>query len=172
VNGIFGSQVLDPETGVVMNNEMDDFSSPTHANQDGLLPAPYNFPEPHKRPVSSTTPTIIEHPDGSLYLVIGGSGGVKIFGAVSQAILALDWGYDVGEAVERGRVHDQLWPAEVEADDVVEGWELEALRVRGHNVTVKDVNRVAAVVNAVVRDQDGTMWAASDSRKNGIAAGY
>ncbi|KAG1752922.1 gamma-glutamyltranspeptidase [Suillus lakei] len=171
VNLVFGSMVLDPETGIILNDEMDDFAVPGSPNGFGLWPSPYNYPEPGKRPLSSTTPTIIEHPDGSFYLSIGGSGGGRIFGSVLQVILNLDWGMDVSAAIESGRVHDQLYPLQVDADEIVPGVLLNALVERGHNITVSDINRVAAVVQAVVR-MDGKIFAASDSRKNGIAAGY
>ncbi|TFK44674.1 gamma-glutamyltranspeptidase [Crucibulum laeve] len=171
VNFVFGSQVLDPETGVILNDEMDDFSTPGVPNGFGLWPSPYNYPEPGKRPLSSTVPTILEHPDGSFYAAIGGSGGSRIFGAVFQTLLNLDWGLDASKAIEFGRLHDQLYPLLLDADNVYPSDILDGLRGRGHNVTVFDVNRVAAVVQAVVQ-KDNVIFAASDSRKNGIAAGY
>ena len=96
---------------------------------------PDNYPEPGKRPLSSITPIIIENPDGSFYLAAGGSGGSKIFPSVFQAILNLDWGMDASESVEFGRLHDQLYPARVDADSIYPGPLLDALRQRGHNVT-------------------------------------
>ncbi|OCH95075.1 gamma-glutamyltranspeptidase [Obba rivulosa] len=171
VNLVFGSQVIDPVTGIILNDQMDDFSIPGTPNAFGLWPSPYNYPEPGKRPLSSTTPTIIEHEDGSFYLAIGGSGGSRIFPAVFQVLLNLGWGMDVSAAVEYGRLHDQLFPSEVDADDVYSRHILDGLREKGHNVTVSDINRIAAVVQAVVQE-DGVIYAASDSRKNGIAAGY
>lgn len=85
--------------------------------------------------MSSTVPTIIENADGSFYLAIGGSGGGRIFGSVLQVILNLDWGMNVSEAIEAGRVHDQLYPLQVDVDDVVPNYLSAALRDRGHNVT-------------------------------------
>ncbi|TBU55830.1 gamma-glutamyltranspeptidase [Dichomitus squalens] len=171
VNLIFGSAVMDPVTGVILNDEMDDFSTPGRPNAFGLHPSPYNYPEPGKRPLSSTVPTIMEYDDGSFYLAIGGSGGSRIFPAVFQVLLNLDWGMDVSAAIEYGRLQDQLFPTEVDADDTLPPELLAGLRAKGHNVTVSDTNRVASVVQAVF-NRNGTIWAASDSRKNGIAAGY
>ena len=95
-----------------------------------------NYPAPNKRPLSSTVPTILEHPDGSFYIAIGGSGGSKIFPAVFQVLLGIDrWGQDVGSAVEFGRVHDQLYPLLVEVDDVYPEEAIQSLRDKGHNVT-------------------------------------
>jgi len=171
VNLVFGSRVMDPVTGILFNDEMDDFSTPGAPNAFGLWPSPYNYPEAQKRPLSSTAPTIIENSDGSFYLVLGGSGGSKIFPAIFQVILNLDWGLDIGSAIEYGRLHHQLYPEWLEADDIYPYDLLLGLQKRGHTLHVMDVNRVASVVNAVML-KDGTVYAASDSRKNGIAAGY
>ncbi|KZP19788.1 gamma-glutamyltranspeptidase [Athelia psychrophila] len=150
---------------------MNDFSIPGVADGWGVYASPYNYPAPYKRPLSSIVPTIIEHPDGSFYLAIGGSGGSRIFPAVFQTILNLDWGFDAGAAVEFGRVHDQL-AGVVDADAIYPEALVGELRERGHNVTVRGMDRIAAVVNIVTRREDGRIFAASDSRKNGIAAGY
>jgi gamma-glutamyltranspeptidase / glutathione hydrolase / leukotriene-C4 hydrolase len=96
---------------------------------------PDNFPAPHKRPLSSITPVVTEHPNGTLSTVLGGSGGSQIFPSVFQVMLNLDWGMGVNEAVEFGRVHDQLYPWRVEVDDVLGKETAEALRERGHNVS-------------------------------------
>jgi len=170
VNLVFGSEVMDPETGVIFNDEMDDFSTPDTPNAFGLMPSPYNFAAPLKRPLSSMAPTIIEHPDGSFYLAIGGSGGSRIFPSVFQVVLNLDWGQDIGQAIEHGRLHDQLYPLHLEVDDNIPDEEVEYLEQRGHNVTISD-RLTAGIVQAVLR-KDGKIFAASDARKNGIAAGY
>ncbi|KAF8502165.1 gamma-glutamyltranspeptidase [Russula emetica] len=168
VNLVFGSRIMDTVTGVLFNNEMDDFSIPGVPNAFGLWPSPYNYPEGNKRPLSSTTPTIVEHSDGSFYVAVGGSGGAKIFPAIFQVILNLDWGLDIGSAVEYGRLHHQLYPEWIEADNIYPHELLLGLKTRGHSIHVKDI---ASVVNAVLK-KDGMLYAASDSRKNGIAAGY
>lgn len=80
-------------------------------------------------------PTIIEHSDGSFFAAIGGSGGSRIFGAVFQTLLNLDFGLDVSQAVEYGRLHDQLYPLMLDADSVYPSDILDELRDRGHNVT-------------------------------------
>ncbi|KAI0743604.1 gamma-glutamyltranspeptidase [Daedaleopsis nitida] len=171
VNLIFGSAVLDPVTGVILNDEMDDFSTPGTPNAFGLYPSPYNYPEPGKRPLSSTVPSILENENGTFYAAIGGSGGSRIFPAVFQVLLNLDWGMDVSAAIEHGRLHDQLFPTKVDADNTLPSAQLKGLQEMGHNITESDTGRVAAVIQAVVKVDD-TLYAASDSRKNGIAAGY
>ncbi|KAH9839396.1 gamma-glutamyltranspeptidase [Rhodofomes roseus] len=171
VNLVFGSHVLDPETGIILNDQMDDFSSPGTPNSFGLFPSPFNYPEPGKRPLSSTVPTIVEHEDGTFYLAVGGSGGSRIFPAVFQVILNMGWGMDVSAAIEHGRLHDQLYPTMVVADNTLPAETLDFLRAKGHNVTVTDINRIASVVQAVAR-QGNKVFAASDSRKRGVASGY
>lgn len=99
---------------------MQDFAVPDTPDVFGLRPSPYNYPEgPRrhgemgKRPLSSTSPAIIETEDGRFILAVGGSGGSRIYGAVAQTLMLLDWGYDLLHAVEEPRVHDQLLPAYV-----------------------------------------------------------
>lgn len=104
------------QSGRCMTNwscDQDDFATPGIPDAFGLKPSPFNFPAPGKRPLSSTSPLVMDDVDGETYLAIGGSGGSRIFGAVAQVILNLDWGYDVGSAIEQPRVHDQLSPAHV-----------------------------------------------------------
>lgn len=101
------------------STEQDDFATPGLADAFGLYPSPYNFPDHSptgsygKRPLSSTSATIIDDADGEFWLSMGGSGGSRIFGAVAQVLLNLDWGYDLSHAIEEPRVHDQLLPETV-----------------------------------------------------------
>ena len=99
--------------------EQDDFATPGVPDAFGLYPSPYNFPDHDsarklgKRPLSSTAATIIDDENGEFWLSLGGSGGSRIFGAIAQVLLNLDWGYDLQHAIEEPRVHDQLLPAYV-----------------------------------------------------------
>lgn len=176
VNLIFGSQVMDPVSGVIFNDEMDDTSTPDTPNAFGLFPSPYNYPEPNKRPLSSTAPTIVEYADGSIYLAIGGSGGSRIFGSIAQVLLNLDWGMDVSEAIERPRIHHQLLPSAVSAETTTDEHILDALRDRGHEVELLDIDLAVAEVQAVMCDRAPGRFrqilAASDSRKEGVALAY
>jgi gamma-glutamyltranspeptidase/glutathione hydrolase len=78
INTLFGSQVMIPETGVIMNNEMNDFSIPGVSNAFGYVPSPANYIRPGKRPLSSISPTIVEHSNGTLYYVVSSAGGSRI----------------------------------------------------------------------------------------------
>jgi len=171
VNLVFGSRVMDSETGIILNDEMDDFSKPGHPNYFGLWPSPYNYPGPGKRPLSSMAPTIIEDEKGNIELVLGASGGSRIFPAIFQTILGTDWGLDISQAIEFSRVHDQLLPTTVDIDIGYPEDGIQGLVDRGHNISVLDKYRITSVVQGIVV-KNGTIYASSDSRKNGIAAGY
>jgi len=107
---------------------------PLNLTRDFYFPVD-NYPEAGKRPISSTVPSILEHSDGSFYMAIGGSGGSLIFGAVFQVLLNMDWGMDLSQAIEHGRLHNQLYPETTLADDTYNKHLLDALLVRGHNLT-------------------------------------
>ena len=77
----------------------------------------------------------MELPDGSFFLAIGGSGGSRIFGSIFQTLINLDLGLDISNAVEYGRLHHQLYPVFLEADNIYPPQLLDALRERGHNIT-------------------------------------
>ena len=94
-----------------------------------------NYPEPGKRPLSSTVPLITEDANGDLELVLGGSGGSRIFPSIFQVILNLEWGMDVSSAIEYGRLHDQLYPLNLDVDDTYPQDVIDGLKERGHNVT-------------------------------------
>ncbi|QRV94040.1 gamma-glutamyltranspeptidase [Ceratobasidium sp. AG-Ba] len=172
VNLIWGSRVMDPATGIIFNDVMDDFSMPGVPNAFGLWPSPWNYPDGGKRQVSSMAPAILEHPSGEFYLALGGSGGSRIFGAIAQTILNLDRGMDVSQAVEAPRVHDQLFPTVVSIESEFGQEGLEGLKQRGHNTTVFDISLGVAEIQAVSLDEGGRISAASDSRKHGVAAGW
>ncbi|KAI0095566.1 gamma-glutamyltransferase 1 [Nemania sp. FL0031] len=116
INTLFGSQVMVPETGVAMNNEMNDFSIPGSSNVYGYRPSPVNYIRPGKRPLSSMASTIVETAlDGRLYLVIGSAGGSRIITATAQNLHhVLDENQNVAQALGAPRFHDQLVPTDVE----------------------------------------------------------
>ncbi|KAJ4769097.1 Gamma-glutamyltranspeptidase [Rhynchospora pubera] len=113
VNYYFGSGVLSPSTGIVLNNEMDDFSVPSEVTEDQLPPAPANFIKPHKRPLSSMSPLIILM-ENQLAGVVGGSGGSKIIPAVLQVFLNhFVLGMDPLSSVQKSRVYHGLIPNKI-----------------------------------------------------------
>jgi gamma-glutamyltranspeptidase / glutathione hydrolase / leukotriene-C4 hydrolase len=185
INTGFGSKVLSRATGILLNNQMDDFSTPGRPNAYGLAPAPANYVRPGKRPLSSMSPIIVEQ-EGRLRAVVGASGGPRIVTAVLQALVrVLAYGETPFAAVAGPRLHHQLAPQTLFFEDWAAGdaefrfnaGTLAALKQRGH--TVQQATNWGAVTQAVVLGmedgQDGElpeMQAVSDPRKDGAPAGY
>ncbi len=172
LNGGYGSGVTIPGTGILMNNEMDDFSSkPGSPNSYGLIHGEANAIAPNKRPLSAMTPTIVLR-DGKLYLVLGSPGGPTIINTVLQTLVnVVDFGMTIQEAVDAPRVHHQWMPDQLVLEksgfpaDVVD-----ALRARGHPV---ELGGLIGDCQAIMIDaQDGTRLGAADPRMDGKAAGY
>ncbi|CAG8822119.1 37013_t:CDS:2, partial [Gigaspora margarita] len=169
VNLIWGSQVLNLETGILLNDEMDDFSIPGTSNSFGLEPSPYNYIASRKRPLSSIVPTIAENKDGQLELMAGGSGGSRIITAVLQVLLnVIDFGMNLEEAIESLRIHHQLMPNLIGAERGFEYKLVDELIGKKHVVT----DRTYSCQVQAVRQFKNTIHAASDRRKHGKAAGY
>jgi gamma-glutamyltranspeptidase len=169
INLSFGSKLYNADTGIILNNEMDDFSSPNITNYFGLRPSKNNFITPGKRPLSSAVPTIIER-DGVFEMAIGASGGSKITTAVVQAILnQLEYGMNVQQAVSAPRLHHQLLPHEVWMEQPMDESAEVDLTLRGHAVVRK---QDLADVQAVVRLPSGVVHGGADPRKNGHAAAF
>ncbi|KAF1950690.1 gamma-glutamyltranspeptidase-like protein [Byssothecium circinans] len=141
VNLLFGSKLVVPETGVIMNNEMNDFSIPNVTNVFGYIPSPANFVRPGKRPLSSIAPVIVEHLNATsladaFYVAIGAAGGSRIITATIQSLLhILDDGDTVAEALAKPRIHDQLMPARVSFEYGFDNGTTAFLKGLGANVT-------------------------------------
>ncbi|CAO3612510.1 unnamed protein product [Cunninghamella echinulata] len=173
VNHLFGSQVMDEVTGVIFNDQMDDFSIPNTPNLFGLYPSKDNYPEPGKRPLSSITPIIVER-DGLLELAIGGSGGSMILTSVVNVILnVLDHGMDLYQAIDAPRLHHQLLPNLLILEEDQNVQLATYLKDRGHELfqLPPEIRRISAV-QAVQRFANSTLGAVSDPRKLGLAAAY
>ena len=114
----FGSNVLGSETGIFYNNEMDDFSTPNTTNHFDVPASSANFIEPGKRPVSSISPLIlIENGNQRVQQVLGASGGTRITTSVAQAALLNLWfNENIKQAIDSPRLHSQLLPQEVMAE--------------------------------------------------------
>jgi len=102
INTSFGSKVVSKSTGILLNNQMDDFSSPGQSNVYGLYASEANFIAPGKKPLSSMSPMVVVGPDGRLRMVLGASGGSRITTAVYQTLLrVVAYGESGLEAVHR-----------------------------------------------------------------------
>jgi gamma-glutamyltranspeptidase/glutathione hydrolase len=148
VNTTFGSKVIVPGTGVVLNNEMDDFSIyPGVPNAFGLVGAENNSVAPGKRPLSSMSPTIVLDARGRPILTVGAAGGPKIITQVALAIVRqIDLGQSLPEAVAGPRFHHQWRPNKVSYEkDFAEGY-VNALRQRGHELEEIDSGGITQAV--------------------------
>ena len=171
----FGSCVVARGTGVLLNDQMDDFSAqPGVPNVYGLVYGENNAVAPGRIPVSSMTPTLVfqkEHPERVL-LAVGGSGGGYIPTGVLQVVMnVLDAGMNLPVAMAAGRVHHQWLPDVVQINpDALEPLTRAALEAMGH--TFKVSTAPLGDVEAVMQDPDtGLRTAASDPRGEGAAAG-
>ena len=137
LNSTFGSGVVIKDTGILMNNEMDDFSAaPGIPNQFGLLGAKANEIVPFKRPLSSMTPTIVMK-DGKLFFTTGSPGGSRIISAVLQSILnIIDFEMNLEEATFAKRIHHQWQPDILEIEFSISENMFEELERIGYKVKV------------------------------------
>ncbi|KAJ1547930.1 hypothetical protein HK405_004591 [Cladochytrium tenue] len=135
VNLVFGAQLMDSDTGIILNDEMDDFSIPGVPNAFGLVPSPYNYVQPGKRPLSSSVPTIIER-NGRVELVTGASGGSRIITATLQTILNMvDFGMSLAGATAAPRLHHQLIPNEIQVEFEYDPGLTHELETLGHKAS-------------------------------------
>ncbi|XP_033627886.1 glutathione hydrolase 1 proenzyme-like [Asterias rubens] len=169
VNTYFGSKVRGNRTGIIFNNEMDDFSQPNATNFFGLPPSPSNFIRPGKRPMSSMAPVIAISKDGTIRLVVGASGGSRITTGVAQVSADTLWfGDGIKEAIQRRRLHHQLVPNNVTYEAGYDQDVIDGLREKGNFPYESGSN---CVVQGILRDSDGFLNAYSDDRKGGYPAG-
>jgi len=167
INTAFGAMLVGGDTGVILNNEMDDFSiAPGVPNSFGLVGGEANAVQGGKRPLSSMTPVIALGPEDQR-IVAGGSGGPLIISGVLQTLLGMiDFGLAPEPAIHAPRIHDQWAPPVLGIEEGVDRTLTEALRDRGH--TVRTLPFSAAV--QVVARRNARFQAAADARKGGRGA--
>ncbi|KAH6970008.1 hypothetical protein HG530_012054 [Fusarium avenaceum] len=165
VNLIFGSFLMDNLTGVILNNEMNDFSIPGVPNEFGFAPAEANFIRPNKRPLSSCTPLIVSDKDNSLFAVIGAAGGSRIISATTQVAwrILTSPSWSIKDAVREPRVHNQLLPNVLLVEKKFSQYDVPSLKERGHNITWVDEG--LSSVQALTRDSDGVFEVAAEPRQ-------
>ena len=178
LNSAYGVKMAAAGTGVMMNNEMDDFvAQPGAANQFGLVGREANSVEPDKRPLSSMTPTLMLK-DGKPVLVIGSPGGPTIITAVLQSISNfVDHDMPLDRAIQAPRIHHQWYPDVVfmeplslspDSLSILRSLGHQSFRVRGSG----SYNRGIGIVNAIGLDKEGRMIGVADPRRGGRARGY
>ena len=170
LNTNFGSGIVAKGTGILLNNEMDDFSAkPGVANAYGLVGGEANAVAAGKRPLSSMTPTLVLK-DGKPTLVTGSPGGARIITTVLQTVVnTIDFGMNPAEAAATPRFHHQWTPDELRIEKGFSADTLALLRQWGHNVAVKpSMGRTQTI-----QIRDGMLYGASDPRNpDGQTLGY
>ena len=172
INFSFGSGMVADGTGILMNNEMDDFSAkPGTANAYGLIGGDANSVEGGKRPLSSMSPTIVMK-DGKVFLVTGSPGGSRIITTTLQVIMnVIDHGMNVAEATAATRVHHQWLPEELRVEEGLSVDTISLLEEKGHNVVVKPA--MGSTQSILVDQENGLIFGSADTRRAGAAAlGY
>ena len=172
LNGSFGSGILAQGAGFLLNNELDDFSIRAGTpNMYGLVGGAANQLAPHRRPLSSMTPTVVREGGRQLTLVLGSPGGPRIITSVMQVVLrVLVYDQDLPLAVAAPRLHQQWKPATTRFE---QGWEttlIESL-VNRHDqpVQVQAGAQGFGSIQAIHVGSDGTVSAVSDPRRGGVA---
>jgi gamma-glutamyltranspeptidase/glutathione hydrolase len=170
LNLSFGVGLVADGTGILLNNELDDFAAkPGAPNAFGLVGGAANAPGPGKRPLSSMTPTIVLK-DGKPYLVTGSPGGSRIITTVLEVILGVvDFRRDVAAAVAAPRIHHQWLPDEVVAEQGVAPELVSGLQQLGHTVVAWPTWGSA---NSIMATPDGLAGAADARTRGALAAGY
>jgi gamma-glutamyltranspeptidase / glutathione hydrolase / leukotriene-C4 hydrolase len=167
----FGALYAGSLTGIIFNNEMNDFSLPDTENLFKLPPSPANFIRPGKKPMSSMAPVIIVDKNDNVRLVLGASGGTKILTAVAQVALNnLYLGLNIKEAIDKHRLHHQLSPNFVEIENGFDFELQDSLRSKGHNISCFSFG--GSVIQGIERKEDMQLWANSDARKGGETDGF
>jgi len=169
----YGSGIVVPGAGFLLNNEMGDFNAaPGRTDDRGLIGTKPNLAAPHKRMLSSMSPTIIAK-DGQLFMVTGSPGGRSIINTVLQTILnVVDHGMNAQAAVDAGRIHHQWLPDRIQYER--QGFSPDTLGILtwlGHSLQESEIQGAAQVI--VVDSEDGMLEAGLDRRvPGGGTSGY
>ena len=175
LNDSFGSGVVAKGTGIVLNNEMDDFAAkPGTANLYGLIQGERNAVAPRKRPLSAMTPTFVLRKDGSLWFTIGSPGGPTIINTVLQVITnIIDYDMNIQQAIDAPRIHHQWLPDELVWEPYgLSGDTQRALLNRRHTLAARP-RYMGDAQGIMIEDKTGIRLGATDPRRSdGLAVGY
>lgn len=176
LNFSYGLGLIADGTGVLLNNELDDFTAkPGTANAYGLVGFAANLPGPNKRPLSSMTPTIVLK-DSEPFLITGSPGGSRIITTVLQVIAnVIDFHMPIAQAVTAPRLHNQWQPDETYIEPGFDPAVIEALKARGHKIVPAAPHTSANSIEVVPKTEfiPRTYVGAADARTRGsLAAGY
>src|SRR5205807_4606144 len=170
LNFSYGVGLVVDGTGILLNNELDDFAAkPGAPNAYGLVGGDANAPGPGKRPLSSMSPTIVCR-DGRVMLVTGTPGGSRIITTVLQVILnVVDHQMNIAEAVAAPRIHHQWLPDQVDAERGLSPDTIRLLEARGHKIVV---GRTFGSANSILVTPEGLTGAADPRQRGTLAEGY
>jgi gamma-glutamyltranspeptidase/glutathione hydrolase len=170
LNFSYGTGMVAAGTGVLLNNEMDDFAARAGAmNAYGLVQGAQNLPEPGKRPLSSMSPTLVMK-DGKVLLVTGTPGGSRIITTVLQVISnVVDHGMNIAEAVAAPRLHHQWLPDTVMMERGFSPDTIRLLEARGHRV---ETGATSGSANSILVTPQAITGAADTRQRGTLAAGF
>jgi gamma-glutamyltranspeptidase/glutathione hydrolase len=174
LNDSFGSKVVMKGTGVLMNDEMDDFAAkPGTPNMFGLIQGERNAVAPRKRPLSAMTPTFVLRKDGSLWFAVGSPGGPTIINTVLQVVSnIIDFDMNIQQAIDAPRIHHQWLPDEIVYEPFgLSADTFRALEERGHKLTQKP-RYMGDAQGIMIEEKTGVRLGASDPRSFGEPVGY
>ncbi len=174
LNGGFGSGVVAEGTGILLNNEMDDFNTtPGYTDDKGLIGTEPNLIEPHKRMLSSMTPTIICK-DGRVIMITGSPGGRTIINTVLNVVVnVIDFDMPIQDAVDAPRMDHEWMPdrLRLEREGLPEEV-IESLRTMGHTIRSSRSWRQGDAHSILIDPETGIYYGAADRRSRGSAIGY
>jgi gamma-glutamyltranspeptidase / glutathione hydrolase len=174
LNNSYGSAAVAKGTGMILNDEMDDFAAkPGTPNLYGLIQGERNAVAPHKRPLSAMTPTIVLRKDGSLWFTIGSPGGPTIINTVLEVITnVIDYGMNIQQAIDAPRIHHQWLPDELVYEPYgLSGDTQKALLRRGHKFAKP--RYLGDAEGIMIEEKTGMRLGATDPRRSdGLAVGY
>ncbi|HLM59105.1 MAG TPA: gamma-glutamyltransferase [Pyrinomonadaceae bacterium] len=174
LNDSFGSKVVIAGTGILMNNEMDDFAAkPGSPNAYGLIQGERNAVAPRKRPLSAMTPTFVMRQDGTLWFAVGSPGGPTIINTVLQVITnVVDFDMNIQQAIDAPRIHHQWMPDELTYEPFgMSADTFRALESRGHRFAEKP-RYMGDAQGIMIEEKTGVRLGASDPRNFGEPVGY
>lgn len=174
LNNSYGSAAVAKGTGIILNDEMDDFAAkPGTPNMYGLIQGERNAVAPRKRPLSAMTPTFILRKDGSLWFTVGSPGGPTIINTALCIITnVIDYGMDIQQAVDFPRIHHQWLPDELAFEPYgLSGDTQKALQALGHKLAKPRYLGNAEAI--MIEEKTGVRLGATDPRRSdGPAVGY
>ena len=175
LNNSYGSAVVAKGTGIIMNDEMDDFAAkPGTPNLYGLIQGERNAVAPRKRPLSAMTPTFVLRKDGSLWFTVGSPGGPTIINTVLDVITnVIDYNMNIQQAIDAPRIHHQWLPDELVYEPFgLSGDTQRALTSRGHKL-VRKPRYLGDCEGIMIEEKTGIRLGATDPRRSdGLAVGY